>query len=95
MCLHAVWWNVAKHAEPAAEEMSQDIESGARRLGKTAPKATRELTSGAVDAAHELAKNAKPIADQVGTLSVFCNQYGRWKYGQNLILGNLFRVSLS
>ena len=85
---------MAKHAEPAAEEISQDIESGARRLGKTAPKATRELTSGAVDAAHELAKNAKPIADQVGTLSVFYNQYGRWKYEQDLICSRQFVQSI-
>lgn len=68
-CLHAAFQNVAKHAEPAADEISQNIESGAHRLGKTAPKATRELTGGAVDAAHELAKSAKPIADQVRVCS--------------------------
>lgn len=85
MYLHAALQNVAKHAEPAAEEISQDIESGARRLGKTAPKATRELTGGAVDAAHELAKSAKPIADQVRNCCRWLCTHYKWFRGHNLL----------
>jgi hypothetical protein len=57
--------NVAKHAEPAADEVSQNIEEGASKFAERAGPATREITDRAVDAAKDVAKNAKPTADKV------------------------------
>lgn len=57
--------NIAKHAEPAAEEVSQRIEEGAHTFAANAGPATKELTDRAVDAAHDVAKQAKPTADEV------------------------------
>lgn len=61
---------MAKHAEPAAEEVSQNIEEGAHRFAHNAGPATKELTDRAIEGAHNVAKNAKPTADQV--LSFAC-----------------------
>lgn len=57
---------VAKHAEPAANEVAGDIEDKAAQFGKNAPKAAAQLREGAVGAAKDIADNAGPVAHRVG-----------------------------
>jgi len=56
---------LAKHAEPAAAELSDNMESGAHKFAKHAGPATKEFADKAIDMAHDVAKNAGPQAHKV------------------------------
>jgi len=56
---------LAKHAEPAAAELSDNMESGAHKFAKHAGPATKEFSDKAIDMAHDVAKNAGPQAHKV------------------------------
>ncbi len=66
---------MAKHAEPAGEELSQRIEEGAHKFAANAVPATKELTDRAVDAAHDVSKHAEPTANKVRTLLTHVNMH--------------------
>jgi cell division septum initiation protein DivIVA len=66
--------NVAKHAEPAGEEVSQRIEGGARTFAANARPAAKEITDRAIDTAHDVSKHAKPTADRVSTSTLRNNK---------------------
>ena len=57
---------LAKHAEPAASELSDKMEGGAHKFAKHAGPATKEFSDRAIDAAKDLSKNAAPKAHKVG-----------------------------
>ena len=56
---------VAKHAEPAANELSDRMEEGADKFSKNAGPAAKELSEKAVKAAHHVKEHAGPKAHQV------------------------------
>ena len=56
---------LAKHAEPAANELSDRMEGGAHKFAKHAGPATKEFSDRAIDAAEDLSKNAAPKAHKV------------------------------
>ncbi len=57
---------VAKHAEPASNEVSEKLEDKAAKFGKNAPKAAAQLSEGAIGAAKDISDNAGPVAHKVG-----------------------------
>ena len=59
---------LAKHAEPAAQELSDKMEGGAEKFAKHAGPAARELSERAVDAAKDVEKHAAPKAHKVWSL---------------------------
>ena len=56
---------VAKHAEPAANELSDRMEEGADKFSKNAGPAAKELSDKAVKVAHNVKEQAGPKAHQV------------------------------
>ena len=56
---------VAKHAEPAANELSDRMEDGADKFSKNAGPAAKELSDKAVKVAHDVKEQAGPRAHQV------------------------------
>ena len=56
---------VAKHAEPAAHELSDRMEEGADKFSKNAGPAAKELSDKAVKVAHDVKEQAGPKAHQV------------------------------
>lgn len=56
---------MAKHAEPAANELSDRMEEGADKFSKNAGPAAKELSDKAVKVAHNVKEQAGPKAHQV------------------------------
>ena len=61
---------LAKHAEPAANELGDRLEGGAHKFAKHAPAATKEFSDRAIDAAEDLSKNAAPKAHKVSPTGI-------------------------
>ena len=66
--VHCMVQKLAKHAEPAAQELSDKMEGGAEKFAKHAGPATKEFSERAVDAAKDVEKHAAVKAHKVWTL---------------------------
>ena len=81
---------LAKHAEPAAQELSDKMEGGAEKFAKHAGPATREFSERAVDAAKDVEKHAAVKAHKVWTLLRISLPANLIRRLQSLLISMLF-----